>query len=113
MVSRLRVTALACLCVAIAAGCAVGIGAGGGGGGGNPRLGGGADTIPSIVQRPREPGRMTPHYDVSRKRVAAKEEPSTLVAEDGTRCTVTKSRFRKVDVGDWATCAWRADGRGS
>jgi hypothetical protein len=56
---------------------------------------------------------MTPHYDVSRKRVAAKEEPSTLVAEDGTRCTVTKSRFRKVDVGDWATCAWRADGRGS
>ena len=42
----------------------------------------------------------------SRKRVKAKEEPATLLADDNARCTVTEQRFRDTSVGDWVTCAW-------
>jgi hypothetical protein len=49
--------------------------------------------------------------NVSRKRVDAKEEPSTLVAADRTRCTVTDERFRDTKVGDTAMCDWRAGTR--
>ena len=38
--------------------------------------------------------------------VAAKEDPSTLIAGDGGRCTVSASRFADVKVGDLYSCAW-------
>ena len=38
--------------------------------------------------------------------VAAKEAPSTLVADDGGRCTVSASKFADVKVGQLYTCAW-------
>jgi hypothetical protein len=42
------------------------------------------------------------------KRVAGKEPPPTLIAEDGTRCIVTEGRFRETEIGGNALCAWRA-----
>ena len=42
-----------------------------------------------------------------RKVVHGKESPGTLVAPDGSRCTVTEKRFHEVKEGDEVTCAWR------
>jgi hypothetical protein len=42
----------------------------------------------------------------STKRVKAKEEPATLVADDRARCVVTEQRFRDTSVGDLVACAW-------
>jgi len=47
----------------------------------------------------------------TRKRVAEKEEPATLIANDKTRCTVTADRFKDTHVGDDAICDWRAGDR--
>jgi hypothetical protein len=47
----------------------------------------------------------------SRKRVAEKEEPATLIANDKTRCTVTANRFRDTHIGDDAICDWRSGDR--
>jgi len=47
----------------------------------------------------------------SRKRVAEKEEPATLIANDKTRCTVTADRFKDTHVGDDAICDWRTGDR--
>ena len=47
----------------------------------------------------------------SRKRVAEKEEPATLIAIDKTRCTVTADRFKDIHVGDDAICDWRSGDR--
>ena len=41
------------------------------------------------------------------KRVAGKEPPATLIAEDGTRCVVTEGRYRETEIGDEAWCVWR------
>jgi hypothetical protein len=41
------------------------------------------------------------------KRVAGKESPVTLIAEDGTKCVVTEDRYRETRVGDEAWCVWR------
>ena len=43
---------------------------------------------------------------VTKKRVASKQPPSTLIAQDGTRCTTTEDRYRMVEVGDEEWCAW-------
>lgn len=49
-----------------------------------------------------------PHgYTVSRKTVATKEGDATLVAVDGTRCTVPSNTFVEVKPGDDHTCAWK------
>ena len=53
----------------------------------------------------REPAK---NAAVARKVVHGKESPATLVAPDGTRCTVTEKRFRDVREGDKVTCAWRS-----
>ncbi|HMA23673.1 MAG TPA: hypothetical protein VKP00_06755 [Gemmatimonadaceae bacterium] len=45
---------------------------------------------------------------MSRKRVAGKQEPATLIADDRSRCTVTAERFRDTKVGDNVICDWRA-----
>ena len=47
----------------------------------------------------------------SRKRVAEKEEPATLIANDKTRCTVTANRFKDTHIGDDAICDWRTGDR--
>ena len=43
---------------------------------------------------------------MSRKRVKAKQDPSTLIADDDMRCVVNDKRFKDTDVGDWALCPW-------
>jgi len=45
---------------------------------------------------------------VSEKVVPAKQEPSTLIAFDGTRCVVTANRFRETVIGEKVWCAWAA-----
>jgi hypothetical protein len=62
---------------------------------------------------PREAGASTARggvkdIRVEPKRVAGKEPPTTLIAEDGARCIVTESRFRETEIGSNAWCAWRA-----
>jgi hypothetical protein len=70
----------------------------------------GMDTL-SIRRPPRDHGRPDDLYQVSQKIVAGKEAPSTLIAEDGSRCQVTKTRFQETREGDRATCSWRRDDR--
>jgi hypothetical protein len=98
---------LACASVAVLAttsGCIYPVAARG------PRFG--MDTL-SIRRPPRDHGRIPETFSVSEKRVGGKEEPATLIAEDGSRCTVTKRRFRTTQVGQFAVCAWRRDDRGT
>jgi hypothetical protein len=45
---------------------------------------------------------------VSLKRVSAKEAPATLVAHDGTRCSVSEKRYTETNIGDDALCVWRS-----
>jgi hypothetical protein len=45
-----------------------------------------------------------PGYAV--KLVRAKEAPSEIVGDDGSRCRLTAERFAGVDVGDWLACEW-------
>ncbi|HYD51777.1 MAG TPA: hypothetical protein VEA99_04080 [Gemmatimonadaceae bacterium] len=45
---------------------------------------------------------------LARKVVSGKEAPSTLVAPDGSRCSVTERRFKEVTEGEKVTCAWRS-----
>ena len=72
---------------------------------------------PGVIQQgqsgpatPRDPdardsgGHFTP---VASKTVYGKESPSTLVANDGSRCTVTSKKFEKTREGDRVLCAWR------
>ena len=72
---------------------------------------------PGVVQQgqsgpatPRDPdardsgGHFTP---VASKTVYGKESPATLVANDGSRCTVTSKKFEKTREGDRVLCAWR------
>lgn len=67
-----------------------------------------AGSLPSVgAQSPT--GRTT--ATASRKRVAEKEEPATLIANDKTRCTVTADRFKDTHVGDDAICDWRTGDR--
>jgi hypothetical protein len=55
-----------------------------------------------------QPATATSSPNMSRKRVAAREEPATLIADDRSRCTVTAERFRDTKVGDNVICDWRA-----
>jgi hypothetical protein len=50
----------------------------------------------------REGGRS----EVGRKAVYGKEDPATLVAQDGTRCAVTDKRYRETALGEVVWCAW-------
>jgi hypothetical protein len=45
---------------------------------------------------------------VSLKRVSAKEAPATLIADDGTRCSVSEKRYTETKTGDDALCVWRS-----
>jgi hypothetical protein len=44
---------------------------------------------------------------VMSKRVIDKQPPNILVAGDGTSCTVTAERYRKVQIGKHEICLWR------
>jgi hypothetical protein len=44
---------------------------------------------------------------VSMKWVTSKEAPTTLIADDGTRCTVSEKQFNDTRIGDSALCVWR------
>jgi hypothetical protein len=75
-------------------------------------------TIPGKARDPREMPGSTANRGandvepaVASKRVAAKEAPLTLIAEDGARCTVTESKFNNTRVGDTVFCAWRTSDR--
>jgi hypothetical protein len=47
------------------------------------------------------------------KEVAAKEGEATLVADDGSRCTVPPREFERAEVGEDAWCVWKdAEGTG-
>jgi hypothetical protein len=41
------------------------------------------------------------------KAVICKVAPSTLVAADGTMCTITPLRFREIQIGEAVTCTWQ------
>jgi hypothetical protein len=43
---------------------------------------------------------------LSSKLVSGKEEPATLVARDGSRCSVSAKRFTDAREGDETWCAW-------
>jgi hypothetical protein len=75
-------------------------------------------TIPGKARDPREtpgstsnrgPGDVEPA--VASKRVAAKEAPLTLVADDGSRCSVNESKYNNTRIGDAVFCAWRTSDR--
>ena len=58
----------------------------------------------------QRPGAST-DANLSRKRLDSKVDPATLVAIDGSRCTVTESRYRDIKVGDTVSCDWRVGSR--
>ena len=41
------------------------------------------------------------------KRVLTKQEPSTLIAQDGTICRVTADRFKSTEIGRDTACNWQ------
>lgn len=41
------------------------------------------------------------------KRVLTKQEPSTLLAQDGTICRVTADRFKSTEIGRDTACDWQ------
>ena len=40
------------------------------------------------------------------KQVHGKEDPATLIARDGTICTVDKKKFESTQIGKSAWCTW-------
>lgn len=52
-------------------------------------------------------GGSMPDRGIMPKRVTYKQEPNILHAKDGTSCTVTPDRYRKVKIGKYEVCAWR------
>lgn len=43
---------------------------------------------------------------VSTKKVMAKSEPASLIAEDASTCTVSPDRFQRTGIGDLVRCSW-------
>ncbi len=74
--------------------------------------------IPGPGVNPRHAGRPPENQNVTQvdhgfaaKIVAGKEEPTTLIAKDGSRCTVPEPRFREIQIGENALCPWRTGDR--
>ncbi len=69
-------------------------------------------SLPGKPRDPREPAGMPedrsqrPEPTGSSKRVAAKQPPNVLIADDGTMCVVPESRYKRTRVGDVAYCTW-------
>jgi hypothetical protein len=45
------------------------------------------------------------------KRVAQKEPPATLIAKDGSWCTVGEDRYRMIKIDDSVWCGWTGTNR--
>jgi hypothetical protein len=45
--------------------------------------------------------------DLGRKAVYGKQDPTTLTAQDGTRCTVTEQRYKEAAIGELVWCSWK------
>ena len=43
----------------------------------------------------------------AKKRVLTKQEPSTLLAQDGTICRVSEERFKSTEIGRDTECNWQ------
>lgn len=56
-------------------------------------------------------GGARPAPALDRKLVVGKQAPADLIAEDGTRCRTTESRFKRTLIGSEAWCVWIGDGR--
>jgi hypothetical protein len=71
--------------------------------------------IPGDRALPGSGRRPTESTDASardgKKRVSAKQEPSTLIAVDRTQCIVDAEDFRRIRVGDDVACVWSPVGR--
>ena len=75
--------------------------------------------LPGREKDPRElPGQGTsdrtarkPQGELTSKYVAGKESPSTLIAEDASRCTVPEPRYREIAIGERVLCAWLTGSR--
>jgi hypothetical protein len=54
------------------------------------------------------PGRK--HHDPApdRKAVVLKEDPTSLIASDGSRCLVGEKKFAHTEIGDRVWCVWSA-----
>lgn len=48
-----------------------------------------------------------PRLGWATKRVLTKQEPSTLLAQDGTICRVTPDRFKSTEIGRDTACNWQ------
>ena len=59
---------------------------------------------PAPGDRPTPPDRHQP--PLGRKKVTAKEPPTTLFAKDGSWCTVSDERYQMIKIGDNAWCPW-------
>jgi len=66
-----------------------------------PTIGRGGDS-----DRPTTSVRSAGGIAPTRKAVAGKEEPFTLVAEDKSRCRVPEQQFRETSLGELVWCAW-------
>jgi hypothetical protein len=53
-----------------------------------------------------ERGQSAPTTGLARKVVSSKEAPASLIADDGSRCAVSASRFEEMQVGDKVWCLW-------
>ena len=70
---------------------------------------------PGGVVRPSEPAAERTGVESARpdrpelgpKRVARKEHPDVVYAEDGTGCRVDREKFEKTQMGDDLWCVWR------
>ena len=67
--------------------------------------------LPNPATPPPRPG-MTANSgsgvpEISQKPVDGKSAPATLIAKDGTRCTVSESKFRETSIGEKVSCAWQ------
>jgi hypothetical protein len=67
---------------------------------------------PTTAQMPTSgQGMLSTDGQLTRKEVAAKEQPATLVAADRSRCAVSADRFKNATVGSRELCDWRTGGR--
>ena len=64
---------------------------------------------PGTQVRPQPGGVMVdqPRIGWATKRVLTKQEPSTLLAQDGTICRVTADRFKTTEIGRDTACDWQ------
>jgi hypothetical protein len=50
-----------------------------------------------------------PENNLERKPVIGKREPAQLVAEDGTTCHTTKSKYERARPGQRVWCVWQGE----